>query len=802
MDRPESFDHRLDGCTSTPLASYLKALGILRLISSPDNNVTGRAADPHARGWWENECFHLRTVLSSEALQRFFLEEYAPSPIIAPWNGGSGFYPKDNRDGFDPLIGMTVAKRFSAISEAIRSAVVTIKQQGLKEKPTPGDAKKILVAALRAKLPDRALHWLDATLALSGRSLAYPQLLGTGGIDGHLDFTNNFMRRLVARGAAALFDPVSGSPSETARSLLPNALFAAASLGLSGGSPGQFAPGTAGGPNASTGYKAGGEVNPWDFVMMLEGASAFAGAASRRHQGSAASGASFPFTVRAVGAGWGGVDAADEADARAEFWAPLWGRPARFCEIDGLLAEGRAVLNGRTARDGVDFARAAASLGVSRGFSEFERFGFLQRFGKAYLATPLGRRSSASSPGAMLIADLDTGGWLERVRRIGRKQEEPAAARRAIKQLEDAMFGLTTPSPSPDRVQTALVALGRCVEWLAISPSGREGVNAPPPRLSSYWIQRADDGTPEFRVAAAVAGLGLPAPTPVARGAPAGSTDTPALVPTTDAYDDSTASNSPDCMGIGLPMATHFAPVDEARFFQGMSLSRHRAWVAEDAPSTVVWSAGGLVSNLLAVMERRMVEATMRGFQDKPFAGAAWTHAEDIAIFIDGDFEDERCAALVRGLVWAAPAKLQRRKLSATAPSRMPPFAYAALKPIFSTNAALRRVGALDGAARMPVPPGLLTRLRAAGRSMDGSMIGEAVRTALDRARSSGLRSPFDLATAHRGAAIGAGTRAHRLAASLLIPIDDRDLSALLSRAYSSAVRDDETPMEDTNDVA
>ena len=73
----------LNGCTPTPLASYLKALGVLRLISSPANHVSGRAADSHARGWWENENFHLRTTLSRAALLHFFLQDYAPSPIIA-----------------------------------------------------------------------------------------------------------------------------------------------------------------------------------------------------------------------------------------------------------------------------------------------------------------------------------------------------------------------------------------------------------------------------------------------------------------------------------------------------------------------------------------------------------------------------------------------------------------------------------------------------------------------------------------------------------------------------------------------
>ena len=81
----------------------------------------------------------------------------------------------------------------------------------------------------------------------------------------------------------------------------------------------------------------------------------FAGAATRRHQGAPELGASFPFTVRPTGAGWGGISDSDEENARAEFWAPLWGQPAGHRELEGLLREGRAVLNGKTARDGFGF---------------------------------------------------------------------------------------------------------------------------------------------------------------------------------------------------------------------------------------------------------------------------------------------------------------------------------------------------------------------------------------------------------------------------------------------------------------
>ncbi len=812
----------LRGCAPTPLASYLKALGVLRLVSSPANHVSGAAADPHARGWWENECFHLRTTLGRDALLHFFLHDYAPSPIIAPWNGGSGFYPKDNKDGFDPLATGQVAERFANISSAVRNADRTVARLGLTERPG-GTAKVELVAALRAELADAALLWLDAVLALSGGGLAYPELLGTGGNDGRLDFTNNFIRRLVSPvKPAGLFKAPSGEPSNDAVRLLEDSLLGAPVLGLCSAAIGQFSPGASGGPNATNGYSAESEVNSWDFVLMLEGAAAFAGAATRRHQhapgGATAgtttrSGASFPFTVRAVGAGWGGVEAADENDARAEFWAPIWTRPARALEIDSLLGEGRAVLNERTAKDGLDFARAAASLGVSRGFHAFERFGFLMRAGRTYLATPIGRRSATPSPGAQLVSDLDAGGWLERVRRVGRNDAESGAARRAIKRLEDALFGLLAASEASREVERAIVALGQVAGWLALSPSGRKAIATPPPVLSPVWLKRADDGSPEFRVAAALAALGLPALPRPAQPADAqepeathpgdNGADGESTTPHTPADEDPAAGSGRPRLGSAPPMAAHFAPLDERSFFYRANLGTRRAWSAGDTPPTVVWGAGPLVPNLIAVLERRLVEASTRGLEDKPLDGAAAARLADVAAFLSADFDDARCAALLAGLVWARPARLRSAVgRSGTAPM---PFAYAALKPLFTTDAALRAAGALPAGARLPVPPELVAHLRTGGDSRDGRASDAAVRLALARARASGLPAPFaaarpgSRASAVDGGRMGAGVPADRLAAALLIPVGDRDLSALLERAYPGDPTDgDHVTTEDT----
>ena len=309
---------------------------------------------------------------------------------------------------------------------------------------------------------------------------------------------------------------------------------------------------------------------------------------------------------------------------------------------EALFGEGRAVANGRTARDGLEFARALATLGVSRGFSEFQRYGFFKRAGKAHYAAALSRRRATSSRGAALLADLDLGGWLDQTRRFGRDENQPATVRNAVKTLEDSVFDLLAPDVSHRSVSAALQAIGRLANWLSASPTARQRV-APPPLLSRTWLVQADDGTPEFRVAVALAGLGTPSGNARA------------------ASDSSDARRDPDR---APPMAAHLAPLTEGAndgfegrtFFRGRWLRKRRDWSKDPKPPTVVWGHGGLVANMLAVLQRRLVEASTRGLTDKPLGGAGFARLSDVAAFLTDEFDDSRCSALLAGVVWAEPA--------------------------------------------------------------------------------------------------------------------------------------------------
>ena len=199
----------LAGCVTTPLAAYLKALGILRLVAEQ--------VDVAAKGFWRDEVFVLRSKLDQVALSDFFANGYRPTPILAPWNGGSGFYyqeeklkEKDPKTGKRIKTGVrnqptkatkTLDNMISSTSERLQNyrnvandCKNVILSLGYIEAPKEHEKHKLLIN-LRAVLPDEALVALDAALVIGEDKPGYAPILGTGWNDGNLDFSNNFMQK-------------------------------------------------------------------------------------------------------------------------------------------------------------------------------------------------------------------------------------------------------------------------------------------------------------------------------------------------------------------------------------------------------------------------------------------------------------------------------------------------------------------------------------------------------------------------------------------------------------------------------
>lgn len=481
----------LSGCVPIPLAHYLKALGILRLVSEQK--------DPRATGRWHRDQFILTSTLDREALLEFFLEEYQPTPVLAPWNGGSGFHPKDNSKALNAVV-ESRSDRLNRYAAALSAAQIALRTMQLGEKPTP-EQKAELLLLCRNTLPEDALEWLDAAYVLTDDGAKYPPLLGTGGNDGRLEFTNNFMQRITE-----VMDVATGKALEDSSQKLRVAIFAdALATPLSKAPVGQFLPGTAGGANATSGFDAASAVNPWDFILMLEGALLFASASVKRLESADTGALAYPFCVRQAGVGYASATSSDESASRSEMWLPIWTqRAVTLPELSTIFSEGRSQVGSRAARNGVDFARAVVGLGVDRGLDEFQRYGFQVRNGLSYFATPLTRIAARKNVGVEFLSDIDI--WLDRFRRAATKDTAPASARRALSVLESAIFDLCT-THTPGRLLAVFIALGQCQATAARSLKWATENYLPPLQgLRKEWLKHGWH-RPEFRLAASLSSI-------------------------------------------------------------------------------------------------------------------------------------------------------------------------------------------------------------------------------------------------------------------------------------------------------
>lgn len=475
--------HVLVGCRPQPLGSYLKALGVLRLV--------GTQADPQALGWWEGERYLMRSVLDRDALVAFFVDDYRPTPLVAPWNGGSGFGPTDRQGGIE-AIETSTAPRLDAYREAIR-----VGHELFGEAREKGWAKQQLLEACRARLPDDAVAWMDACVVLAEGGPGFPPLLGTGGNDGRLEFSNTFMQRLV--------DVLSLRVKKGRRTVAATATWLNAALFADREAPGvlapvgQFDPGAAGGANSSPLGARDSLLNPWDWVLLLEGALLFAGAVARRLGAGARGRATMPFTFDASPVGYPG--AAPVEKARGEIWVPLWRRPTTVAELSQLFGEARADWRGRPARRGLDMVRAVASLGVDRGIDAFGRFAVVERFGRNNLAVQVDRVRVRTRTEVPLTADLDR--WLEPVRRA---QNPPAAVDWSLRRTDGSIYELAVRG-GPHRLQVVLTVLADLELAVGRATVFRENSRLRPVHglRAADWLPHLDDGSLELRIAVALA---------------------------------------------------------------------------------------------------------------------------------------------------------------------------------------------------------------------------------------------------------------------------------------------------------
>ncbi|HDR68031.1 MAG TPA: type I-U CRISPR-associated protein Csx17 [Bacteroidaceae bacterium] len=670
----------LYGCTSQPMSSYLSALAVLRLVSEQK--------DPSAKGWWDDlGVFHLDSCLDEEGLINFFLEEYRPTPIVSPWNGGSGFNDGDNinnveaileddsdrlilyretikairtfpeipntdiplgeliilfrdeanekkgktRDDYFDLLKITeelankvphliqaenifdytikdlenktkistrAPKKEKEQSVAIKSLFKEAKKirsqvKQIQKKKSPG--KEDIISECRDRLNDQVAEWIDAsTIIAPDGSAAYPPILGTGGNDGRFEFSNNFMGCIVNQFI---------KNTESSESLLKNALFDEKTEYLQNISIGQYDPSRTGGFNQGNGIENKDEfkANPWIFILTFEGTIPWASSIIKSKNLNVRGDPLLrsPFTVRSIQVGYN--SSAENEKSRAEIWIPLWKNPTHYGELKSFLSEGRANIGRNNVANSIEFAEAVRSLSVDRGISSFVRYNLLERRGKSYLALPTGIFNVHYKEESDLIRELNPLLFqLDSALRGDNIPESFKSARRKIdeKIYDSLLYGGKT------NLKALISAIGR-FERLA-SKSGNSSnplIKKPISGLSPRWIEFADDGGLEVRIAAAIASIG-----------------------------------STEDVG---SIRTNLSPVNPKIPSQ---------WVK--GRGQFAWEGNSLYARLHSVLARRMMDAERLGVKHNPLWGAIRISVEDINAFIEGNIDESLVEDLIFGFSW------------------------------------------------------------------------------------------------------------------------------------------------------
>lgn len=673
-------DLTLKGCTYEPMSSYLSALAVLRLVSEQK--------DPDAKGWWDDlGVFHLDSCLDEEGLIRFFLDEYRPTPIVSPWNGGSGFYDGDNVDNINAIMdggsarfdnyrstiktirsfpelpntdlpvrelltflyaetGVMKGKKredllelfqdteklaldvrsistdidplnntieeLEILSKVSKNSLENEKARSARVKSLIKEAKKIrshvkqfqkkkgtgkedIISACRDRLPDQVIEWIDASTILTpdGKA-AYPPILGTGGNDGRFEFSNNFM--------GCLRSMLLEKP-DFSEDLLKNAIFDKKTESLQKISIGQYDPSRTGGFNQGNGIenKDDFKANPWNFILTFEGAILWAGSIvkSKNMRLKESHLIRSPFTVRSVQVGYN--SSCESENSRAEIWAPLWRSPTNYRELKLFFSEGRANIGKDAATNSIEFAEAATSLGVDRGISGFIRYNLLERRGKSYLALPAGAITVHYRDESSLIREINRP--LSQIDSALRGDTIPASYTSARRKIDEKIYE-TLLHGGKKRVIALVSAIGQFEKLISQSGIGFDPViKKPMYGLSPRWIEFADDGSLEVRIAAAIASIGRS-----------------------------------DRVGSIRSNISHVDPENPYQWVKGRG--------------QFAWEGNSLYARLSSVLSRRMMDTDRLGVEKNPLFGAIRISVEDINAFIEGRVDESLLENLIFGFSW------------------------------------------------------------------------------------------------------------------------------------------------------
>ena len=493
-----------NGCSFEPIADYLKALGLLRVL-------------PNSKGWWQNGEFWIESDRPPDEVVDHLIEQACVTPLFNPWNGDSGFWVEGRaKEAIRRLASVQKSDRTKRYVKARDTGLLVVAASGLKKQPSKGDAKNKLIQACQSRITDSDWQaWYKTVVQLvevtqknkTTVEAKGSRLLGTqGNLGGGNDLGANYLDAWSRLINLETGKPLKGAEQHWRASIfrqsLPNSLEQAPLLA-------QYAPVTdytldsKAYPYQKSGGGSTAAANPADVVLLTEGLLAFSSIAKRPLDASDSSTAFYSLAVN-LAAGIAQTSVSGELRAGVEeFWLPIWDQPKSFERLQSdLLSELRGPLPKQTSLDTFDFVKLLAAKAAERKIPQWSRYAFFPRKGQTNFAISLG----IFTPGGYnLGAELDS--YRRSLCRFGYSDQSPGQISALAHQLEAQLFALAS---DHGQVLQTLALLGDIELYISRSPVSQEKI-WPLPELDSNWIIRAlaEQETPTVRLALSLASLWL-----------------------------------------------------------------------------------------------------------------------------------------------------------------------------------------------------------------------------------------------------------------------------------------------------
>lgn len=587
------------------LAGCAPDIAMMHLKALGILKVVALQKDESSMSWWKDGKFMLDTGMSRNDLVEFFRTEYSPMPVVSPWNRGSPF--RKSSTDLDRLASSDEERlsQYRATIEKTRSVMEDFGMEKLEAENVPKGTNK-------QKYEKRQKDLLIMKLMNELPDSALPWLETAYAIESEYETKvgpilgsggNDGKTELSEKFTNIVSSHVLGADPD----LISQSVFGG-DMGLLDQKVAFLDPGAYKSSSTSFAGKQVSASNPWDMLLALEGAVLFAGTVLRRGTGRHAA---FPFTLESLWAGYGTATIKEQKDDHGEIWFPMWESPASYDEIRHIFREGMVQTGNIVPSSGLDFAIALANLGAVRGISQFQRFGIFERKGRERHMVSVGvhpiKQDERSKKHMELVTSADE--WLRTIRAAQRRDSKafPETLAKMVLQAGGVVMDYCS-SRSASVLMNLLVALGR----IELHPYIRNPY-IEPLKLDPGWVSMYRDRV-EMRLATALASM-------------------------------------------------NYKEVGRIRQnINHIKISKYGKVEWDSESPTVVWGHGDLINNMIAVLERRHIDALRtESTKSGPRAALYGVHIAqpaDILCFLEGKTDDSLIGDLVAALSCVPPTEM------------------------------------------------------------------------------------------------------------------------------------------------